>query len=64
MGLLDPITVEYSEKWGYFCQRGRETFYNDQNEWITFETEAEAIKFREKLLKPKQQYHLGVKTSE
>lgn len=62
MSITDPITIEYNEKWGYYCQQGRETFHNDKNEWITFETEEEAEEFRKKLQRPKQKFVLGVKS--
>ena len=62
MSINDPITIEYSKKWGYFCQRGREVFHNEKREWITFETEQEAEEHREKLQQTKQKFVLGVKS--
>lgn len=45
MAINDPITLEYSKKWGYYWQQGHETFYNAKREWITFHTPEEALEW-------------------
>ena len=44
MSINDPITIEYNEKRGkYYLLQGRETFYDENNEWIMFDTLEDAI---------------------
>ena len=47
MSINDPITVEWDDKRErYYLQRGNETFYNDDREWIQFDTEQQAENYR------------------
>ena len=46
MSINDPITIEFDEKrQKYFLKQGNETFYDDNNEWIMFDTEEEAQEY-------------------
>lgn len=42
LSINDPVTIEFNEKHGYYLSRGRETFYNEDREWITFDSPEEA----------------------
>ena len=45
MSIDDPITIEYDEKRDkYYLKQGRETFYDDNKEWILFDTAEDATK--------------------
>lgn len=43
MGIVDPFVVKYYERREtWIIMRGRETFYNDNDEMLEFETAQEA----------------------
>jgi hypothetical protein len=42
VSINDPIYVRHHKKHGYYLAQGRETFYNEKREWITFDTPEEA----------------------
>ena len=47
MSINDPITIEWDDKRErYYLQRGNETFYNAEREWIQFDTEQQAENYR------------------
>ncbi|NOR88993.1 MAG: hypothetical protein GQ524_01950 [Anaerolineales bacterium] len=50
MSINDPILLAYSEKWGYYLLRGRETFYDKNRALVIFDTREEAIAWSEKHL--------------
>ena len=46
MAIGDPYEVHYNEKRErYFVKRGNETFYDEDNNWIMFNTKDEAMSF-------------------
>ena len=50
MAITDPITVQYMEKRkSYILVQGRETFYNDGNEMMEFDTPADAVAWCERM---------------
>jgi len=43
MSINDPITIEYDERRKrYYLKQGRETFYDNDRDWIQFDTREEA----------------------
>ena len=51
MALNDPYTIHYNAKRDrYYVKRGNETFYDEDNNWILFETEEDAEIFIEEEL--------------
>ena len=46
--VLEPVYYERKKIW-YISRNGRETLYNDKNEWLTFETEEDAEECLQKL---------------
>lgn len=46
--ILEPVYYERKNIW-YISRNGRETLYNEKNEWITFETEEKAEECLQKL---------------
>ena len=48
--VLEPVYYERKNIW-YISRNGRETLYNEKNEWITFETEEKAEEYLQKILK-------------
>ena len=56
--VLEPAYYERKDFW-YISRNGRETLYNDNNEWITFETKELAEEYLEKLA---NHYHYSTLT--
>lgn len=46
MAINDEYTIEWNEKrQKWFVKRGNETFYDEDRNWILFDTDIEAFKF-------------------